>query len=152
MLSFSYIAISNEFFFLTVPWKVPTSIDVLYFKFSHSVAVSKVVKVLLWVYLKPTEKTQESGTLVHVYRVGRKEHPPNEIVQEHFHTEKVEMKRKTGMWIKVDARKLVNEWFRNPTSNYGIVVQAYDNDGRQLVVTVANAETNSSLVSTSECY
>lgn len=125
---------------------IPSNIEVLYFKFSHSVMVNKVMTANLWVYLHPYEKASPLTTLVHVYKVQRTDQRSESIVQEHVDSIKVEIKPRKHNWVTVDIRKLVNEWFRNPHKNYGLVVQAYDNEGRQLVVTTKHPAAETSMM------
>ncbi|KAK4306836.1 hypothetical protein Pmani_021360, partial [Petrolisthes manimaculis] len=40
-----------------------------------------------------------------------------------------------GSWVKIEVYRLLQEWLTNPDENLGLVVTAYDSQGRQVAVT-----------------
>lgn len=133
-------------------WSLPSNMEVQYFKFSHSVMVNKVIRANLWVYLTPSKAVQDAGTLVHVYKVSRTESSGGTVMTHVLSSKVHDLKPRRGGWVAVDIRKLAFEWFRHPYSNLGIVVQAFDQEGMQLVANGHQSESDASLIPFVEVY
>ncbi|KAM7307855.1 putative myostatin [Ixodes scapularis] len=52
-----------------------------------------------------------------------------------------------GFWLQLEAKKLVSHWFRHPADNLGLVVHAYDAQGRKLLAVTDPPPGRDSLVS-----
>ncbi|XP_054268972.1 growth/differentiation factor 8-like [Macrosteles quadrilineatus] len=136
--------------------------DILYFKFSDKITRNRVQRALLWVYVRgaPSGATSTGPSLggapvtISVLRVTRgsegAETPLSNIV-----SSKVSRQNDSeGSWVSLDVRKLLEYWFKVPSENLGIVLQATgprDSLGRSLIVTDLQ-EANGSLVPFLEVY
>ncbi|GAB6028092.1 Growth/differentiation factor 11 [Chamberlinius hualienensis] len=134
-------------------WGLPSNMAIQYFKFSHAVMVNKVVSANLWVYLNPPRYLPDAIPIwLHVYKVWRSETNLSYVLQDHVSSAKVVIKSRKGNWHTVDIRKQVSDWFRNPHNNLGIIIQAFDNEGRQLVATDRHQGADTSLLPFLEVY
>lgn len=50
-----------------------------------------------------------------------------------------------GGWVHLDVRKLMHGWFKSPEENLGLVVNAFDGDGRPLGISKPTDEDMSSV-------
>lgn len=146
--------------------------NVLHFRFSQKVVQSQVAKATLWVYVRGTGRTNyrryederrreedddddEEGeedeeeelpptVLVRVMRMRRGSAAADASVPfELESTAKVEQPEGDGVWVTVDVKKMVEDWFRRPRDNLGLMVFASAGaDGKQLVYTDTNEEDN----------
>ena len=55
--------------------------------------------------------------------------------------QQVHVARGKATWIKIDVKKMVSQWFRNPKDNLGLVLHSYDTEGRELAIGRADQET-----------
>jgi hypothetical protein len=59
---------------------------------------------------------------------------------------KIEVSSKKGVWVTIELKKLVSQWFRHPNENLGLAIHSYDSDGKELAVIEANDNEDTSLV------
>lgn len=50
---------------------------------------------------------------------------------------KIDTDAGSGSWQSVDIKSLLQAWLRQPETNYGIEINAYDSKGEDLAVTLA---------------
>jgi hypothetical protein len=60
---------------------------------------------------------------------------------------KVDVSSKKGVWVQIELKKLVAQWFRHPNENLGLAIHSYDKDGNELAVIEASDNEDNSLVS-----
>lgn len=92
-------------------------------------ATDKVIeRALLWVYINPT--AQQNVTQIVLYSlVHNTKH--SEFPVKQFLSRK---KRSTRGWQHFNILNEVEKWIENPSSNKGLVVEAFDGSGRNVVV------------------
>lgn len=59
----------------------------------------------------------------------------------------MDVSSKKGVWVQIELKKLVSQWFRHPNENLGLAIHSYDNEGKELAVIMANDNEDNSLVS-----
>ncbi|XP_069943988.1 growth/differentiation factor 8 isoform X3 [Cherax quadricarinatus] len=121
--------------------RIPEEMDVLYFKLNHEQLGNRVMRAILHVWLKPMHSELDRSVPVTVYKVLR----PNEqgenvkinmfdVLQE-VTTVSESFDPREGNWVKIGVYKLLQEWLNKPDENLGLVVTAFDSQGRQVAVT-----------------
>ncbi|XP_049845116.1 growth/differentiation factor 8-like [Schistocerca gregaria] len=117
--------------------------DVQMFRFSEKVMRNVVTNATLYLYLRDAGGGRSSSSVnVTVMRVlsnpQQQESPMLEVVYVKNH-----VSLQLPHWYAIEMQKVVAHWFRFPRENHGIVVQAVDSSGRQLVVTTADQDEGS---------
>ncbi|EHA99132.1 Growth/differentiation factor 11 [Heterocephalus glaber] len=87
-----------------------------YFHFSPKVMFTKVLKAQLWVYLLPLPRP--ATVYLQILR----------------------LKPLTGEGTSIDFKQVVHSWIRQPQSNWGIEINAFDPSGTDLAVTSLGLE------------
>ncbi|NXP73647.1 GDF11 factor, partial [Ramphastos sulfuratus] len=102
-----------------------------FFNFSPKVMFTKVVKAQLWVYLRPVQHT---GT---VYLQILRLKPVTDAGSRHIRIRslKIDLNSRAGHWQSIDFKQVLQNWFKQPHSNWGIEINAFDPHGNDLAVT-----------------
>ncbi|XP_050388711.1 growth/differentiation factor 8 [Patella vulgata] len=106
-----------------------------YFKMPDEVQNVRIRMAILWFYVKQTVP-QSTAIEMRVHKIC----PPsmkcghNNTVRIHY-KKHIPSYKKGNNWHRVDIRHLVHKWINYPEMNYGLVLTAFDHDGRNLVVT-----------------
>lgn len=119
-------------------WRFPPELNVQYFSLTSSGAASieRVVRASLWLYVKPPKVMDDKPINVIVHHVMMTSEGSGPILS-HFRTKSVFVDGR-GKWVDVDLDKLVVDWIHNPNRNLGVVIQAFDRKGRNIVNTDRN--------------
>ncbi|KAH6937782.1 hypothetical protein HPB50_004053 [Hyalomma asiaticum] len=106
----------------------------VHFRFSEAALNLHVSKAHLWVFVSSNQSLSSTAAVwVTLYQVARDAAAPElHLVKVRTKEEKGNLRR--GFWVQMDAKKLVSHWFRHPKDNLGIVVHAYDSEGRKVHV------------------
>ncbi|XP_013394669.1 growth/differentiation factor 8 [Lingula anatina] len=107
----------------------------IYFTFQPQVVNSKIVRSHLWVYTLPTAVAHHQDLYLLVYKLLPPEIPGAPVAKVRIGTKKFTPLRSTGTWVHLDVKRTIQSWVRNPTTNYGLMVEAVDNLGKILPVT-----------------
>ncbi|ESO82089.1 hypothetical protein LOTGIDRAFT_82990, partial [Lottia gigantea] len=106
-----------------------------YFTMPAEVYNLKIRMALLWFYVRPTIP-QSTVIEIRIYRVcpvslkcGRNN------LGRIYYRKHIPSYKKGKHWYRIDIRKLVMKWIQYPEYNYGLVLTAFDHDGRNLIVT-----------------
>ncbi|KAH8039168.1 hypothetical protein HPB51_005344 [Rhipicephalus microplus] len=105
----------------------------VHFRFSEAALNLHVSKAHLWVFVSSNQSLSSTAAVwVTLYQVARDAAavPELHLVKVRTKEEKGNLRR--GFWVQMDAKKLVSHWFRHPRDNLGIVVHAYDSEGRKV--------------------
>ncbi|KAL3209036.1 hypothetical protein MRX96_009555 [Rhipicephalus microplus] len=105
----------------------------VHFRFSEAALNLHVSKAHLWVFVSSNQSLSSTAAVwVTLYQVARDAAavPELHLVKVRTKEEKGNLRR--GFWVQMDAKKLVSHWFRHPKDNLGIVVHAYDSEGRKV--------------------
>ncbi|NP_998140.1 growth/differentiation factor 11 precursor [Danio rerio] len=102
-----------------------------FFKFSPKLMFTKVLKAQLWVYLQPLKQT--STVYLQILRLK----PITEQGSRHIRIRslKIELDSQAGHWQSIDFKHVLQNWFKQPHTNWGIDINAYDESGNDLAVT-----------------
>ncbi|XP_042241005.1 growth/differentiation factor 8-like isoform X2 [Homarus americanus] len=118
--------------------RIPPEIDVLYFKLNHEQLGNRVKRAILHVWLKPMHSELDRTVPITVYKVSRPESLGGFIRTNEVTTVSESFDARKGNWVKIEVYKLLQEWLNKPNDNLGLVVTAYDSQGRQVAVTDPN--------------
>ncbi|EEC07766.1 myostatin, putative [Ixodes scapularis] len=116
----------------------------VHFRFSESVQNLHVAKAHLWVFVS-SNQSLSGAAWVTLYQVARDAVRGPHLVKVRTKEEKGNLRR--GFWLQLEAKKLVSHWFRHPADNLGLVVHAYDAQGRKLLAVTDPPPGRDSLVS-----
>uniref|UniRef100_H3BHF3 Growth differentiation factor 11 n=1 Tax=Latimeria chalumnae TaxID=7897 RepID=H3BHF3_LATCH len=102
-----------------------------FFKFSPKIMFTKVVKAQLWVYLRPIQQT--STVYLQILRLK----PVTEEGSRHIRIRslKIDLNSRSGHWQSIDFKHVLQNWFKQPHTNWGIEINAFDTNGNDLAVT-----------------
>ncbi|KAJ8358556.1 hypothetical protein SKAU_G00150810 [Synaphobranchus kaupii] len=102
-----------------------------FFKFSPKLMFTKVLKAQLWVYLRPLQQT--STVYLQILRLK----PVTEQGSRHIRIRslKIELNSRMGHWQSIDFKHVLQHWFKQPHTNWGIDINAFDESGNDLAVT-----------------
>ncbi|XP_062843211.1 growth/differentiation factor 11-like isoform X2 [Trichomycterus rosablanca] len=102
-----------------------------FFKFSSKLMFTKVLKAQLWVYLRPLQPT--STVYLQILRLK----PVSETGSRHIRIRslKIELNSRSGYWQSIDFKHVLQNWFKQPHTNWGIDINAFDESGNDLAVT-----------------
>lgn len=92
---------------------------------------TKVLKAQLWVYLRPLQQT--STVYLQILRLK----PVTEQGSRHIRIRslKIELNSRVGHWQSIDFKHVLQNWFKQPHTNWGIDINAFDESGNDLAVT-----------------
>ncbi|XP_053546293.1 growth/differentiation factor 8-like [Bombina bombina] len=102
-----------------------------FFKFSSKIQYSKISKAQLWIHLKPVQKP--TTVVVQILRLIK----PLKDGTRHtgIRALKLDMNPGSGTWQSIDVKTVLQNWLRQPESNLGIEIKAFDGTGQDLAVT-----------------
>lgn len=102
-----------------------------FFKFSPKLMFTKVLKAQLWVYLRPLQQT--STVYLQILRLK----PVTDQGSRHIRIRslKIELNSQSGYWQSIDFKHVLQNWFKQPQTNWGIDINAFDESGNDLAVT-----------------
>lgn len=102
-----------------------------YFDIAESVTSRKVQDASLWIYIKKTSPHKRVKPLeIHIYAIPHKAKP------EHILKGPVRYKKTMSYgWHEFKFSHIIHHWIRQPHGNNGLVIQAFDENGENVVVT-----------------
>uniref|UniRef100_T1IHG0 TGF-beta family profile domain-containing protein n=1 Tax=Strigamia maritima TaxID=126957 RepID=T1IHG0_STRMM len=124
---------------LTMAKKVPTAwnfssdLHVQYFPLvTNGLAnIDRVVVGKLWFYVTPSKASIDRDINIHVHHVQTVENM--RPVLSHFRTNTVRFTDLKSNWYWIDINKLLMDWIQHSSRNRGLVVEAFDKNGRGLI-------------------
>lgn len=102
-----------------------------FFKFSSKIQYNKVVKAQLWIYLRQVQKP--TTVFVQILRLIKPMKDGTRYTG--IRSLKLDMNPGTGIWQSIDVKTVLQNWLKQPESNLGIEIKAFDETGRDLAVT-----------------
>ncbi|XP_048835534.1 growth/differentiation factor 8 [Brienomyrus brachyistius] len=105
-----------------------------FFSFSPKIQPNRIVKAQLWVHLRPAD--EETTVFLQISRLK-----PLADGSRHVRIRSLKMDVSTGTssWQSIDVKQLLQVWLRQPETNWGIEINAYDAKGNDLAVTSAES-------------
>ncbi|CAG2161864.1 unnamed protein product, partial [Oppiella nova] len=125
---------------------IPPEVKCQYFKFPSNVLNSHVTKAHLWVFVKPTNHLQDTNAWIVIYQIVKPETGNDSPTLLHVRAKKIDVSSKKGVWVQIELKKLVSQWFRHPNENLGLAIHSYDKDGKELAVIEVNTNEDNSLL------
>ncbi|XP_056639911.1 growth/differentiation factor 8 isoform X1 [Diorhabda sublineata] len=110
--------------------------DILHFSFSDSITKYQVSNSTLSVFIKGSERRLPQDVILEVFKITDHSDP---AAFDMVYGKKFRQPPGKGEWINIDFTETVSEWFKNPSENYGFVVNATVN-GKKVVVTDVNVD------------
>nr|AEN75197.1 myostatin [Labeo fimbriatus] len=103
-----------------------------FFSFSPKIQANRIVRAQLWVHLRPAEEATtvflQISRLMPVTDGGR---------HIRIRSLKIDMNAGVTSWQSIDVKQVLTVWLRQPETNWGIEINAYDAKGNDLAVTSA---------------
>ncbi|KAB0377832.1 hypothetical protein FD755_009410 [Muntiacus reevesi] len=110
-----------------------------HFHFSPKVMFTKVLKAQLWVYLRPVPRPATVYLQILRLKPLTGEGPAGGGGGGRRHIRirslKIDLHSRSGHWQSIDFKQVLHSWFRQPQSNWGIEINAFDPSGTDLAVT-----------------
>lgn len=127
----TYINVTVHYFTAEPLVQVNGKPSCCFFKFSPKLMFTKVLKAQLWVYLRPLQQT--STVYLQILRLK----PVTEQGSRHIRIRslKIELNSRVGHWQSIDFKHVLQNWFKQPHTNWGIDINAFDESGNDLAVT-----------------
>ncbi|XP_076858449.1 growth/differentiation factor 8 [Brachyhypopomus gauderio] len=105
-----------------------------FFSFTPKVQANRVVRAQLWVHVRPAE--EPTTVFLQISRLipvtdGRR--------HVRIRSLKIDVNAGVRSWQSIDVKQVLAVWLRQPETNRGIEINAYDAKGNDLAVTTAEA-------------
>ncbi|XP_051761551.1 growth/differentiation factor 8 [Ctenopharyngodon idella] len=105
-----------------------------FFSFSPKIQANRIVRAQLWVHLRPAEEATtvflQISRLMPVTDGGR---------HIRIRSLKIDVNAGVTSWQSIDVKQVLSVWLRQPETNWGIEINAYDAKGNDLAITSAEA-------------
>lgn len=101
------------------------------FSLSPKIHPENILSAQLWVHLRPVDLVTTVFLQISRLKPGREGNSTRVRVR----SLKIDTDAGTGSWQNIDIKSLLQTWLRQPESNYGIEINAYDPKGDNLAVT-----------------
>ncbi|XP_018425733.1 PREDICTED: growth/differentiation factor 8-like [Nanorana parkeri] len=102
-----------------------------YFKLNSKIQSTKISKAQLWIHLKPVQ--MPATVVVQILRLIK----PLKDGTRHIgiRTLKLDMNPGPGTWQSFDVKTVLQNWLKQPETNLGIEIKAFEGNGENLVIT-----------------
>ncbi|XP_062845906.1 myostatin a [Trichomycterus rosablanca] len=104
------------------------------FSLSPRILPDNIVKAQLWINLR----LDKGATSVYM-QISRLRPPYSSNPRPKILSLKIEVDTQTNPWQNIDMKHLLQSWLKQPESNFGIEIKAFDTEGRDLAVTSAES-------------
>ncbi|XP_056144968.1 growth/differentiation factor 8 [Lampris incognitus] len=103
-----------------------------FFSFSPKLQANRVVRAQLWVYLRPA--SEATTVFLQISRLMPVTDGNRHI---RIRSLKTDVNAGIGSWQSIDVKQVLTVWLRQPETNWGIEINAFDSSGNDLAVTSA---------------
>lgn len=103
------------------------------FSLSSKIQPKNILSAQLWVHLRPADVVTTVFLQVSRLKPGKEGNSTRVRVR----SLKIDTDAGAGSWQSIDIKSLLQAWLRQPETNYGIEINAYDSKGEDLAVTSA---------------
>ena len=100
-----------------------------FFSFSPKIQPIRIVKAQLWVHLRPAD--EDTTVFLQISRLM----PVTDGNRHRIRSLKIDVKAGTKSWQSIDVKQVLTVWLKQPATNRGIEINAYDAKGTDLAVT-----------------
>ncbi|KAJ8367631.1 hypothetical protein AAFF_G00314180 [Aldrovandia affinis] len=102
------------------------------FSFSPKIQSGRIVKAQLWVHLRP------AGEATTVFlQISRLKPAADGTRHTRIRSLKIDVNAGSSSWQSIDVKQVLLVWLRQPETNWGLEINAFDTRGNDLVVTSA---------------
>lgn len=103
------------------------------FSLSPKIQPKNILSAQLWVHLRPADMVTTVFLQISRLKPGKEGNNTRVRVR----SLKVDTDTGAGSWQSIDIKSLLQAWLRQPETNYGIEINAFDSKGEDLAVTSA---------------
>ncbi|XP_076159528.1 growth/differentiation factor 8-like [Alosa pseudoharengus] len=104
------------------------------FSLSPKILPNNILKAQLWIHLRPTEE----ATTVFL-QISRLKPLSEGNTRAIIRSLKIEVDAEASSWQSIDMNQLLQSWLKQPETNLGIEIKAFDSKGVDLAVTSAES-------------
>ncbi|XP_037646691.1 growth/differentiation factor 8 [Sebastes umbrosus] len=101
-----------------------------FFSFSPKFQASRIVRAQLWVHLRPA--TEATTVFLQISRLMPVTDGSRHI---RIRSLKIDVNAGLSSWQSIDVKQVLTVWLRQPETNWGIEINAFDSRGNDLAVT-----------------
>lgn len=103
-----------------------------FFSFSPKIQASRIVRAQLWVHLRPAEEA--TTVFLQISRLM-----PIKDGRRHVRIRSLKIDVDAGVksWQSIDVKQVLAVWLRQPETNWGIEINAFDSKSNDLAITSA---------------
>lgn len=103
-----------------------------FFSITQKFQASRVVRAQLWVHLRPSEEV--TTVFLQISRLMPVTDGNRHI---RIRSLKIDVNAGASSWQSIDVKQVLTVWLRQPETNWGIEINAFDSRGNDLAVTSA---------------
>ncbi|KAM3607789.1 uncharacterized protein V6R79_013973 [Siganus canaliculatus] len=103
-----------------------------FFSFTQKLQANRVVRAQLWVHLRPAEEA--TTVFLQISRLMPLTDGGRHI---RIRSLKIDVNAGASSWQSIDVKQVLSVWLRQPETNWGIEINAFDSRGNDLAVTSA---------------
>lgn len=103
------------------------------FSLSSKIQPKNILSAQLWVHLRPADTVTTVFLQISRLKPGKEGNNTRVRVR----SLKIDTDAGASSWQSIDIKSLLQAWLRQPETNYGIEINAYDSKGEDLAVTSA---------------
>ncbi|XP_051977759.1 growth/differentiation factor 8-like [Xyrauchen texanus] len=104
------------------------------FSLSPKILPDNIMKAQLWIYLRPAVEPTTVFIQISCLRLSSESKSCSRI-----RSQKIDVNAQTNSWQHIDMKQLLQLWLKQPESNFGIEIKAFDAKGNYLAVTSAES-------------
>ncbi|GAA6219715.1 growth/differentiation factor 8 [Lates japonicus] len=101
-----------------------------FFSFTQKFQASRIVRAQLWVHLRPSDEA--TTVFLQISRLMPVTDGNRHI---RIRSLKIDVNSGVGSWQSIDVKQVLTVWLRQPETNWGIEINAFDSRGNDLAVT-----------------
>nr|ABB54495.1 myostatin [Acanthopagrus schlegelii]ABC18329.1 myostatin [Acanthopagrus schlegelii] len=103
-----------------------------FFSFTQKIQDNRIVRAQLWVHLRASDEA--TTVFLQISRLMPVTDGNGHI---HIRSLKIDVNAGVGSWQSIDVKQVLSVWLRQPETNWGIQINAFDSRGNDLAVTSA---------------
>lgn len=103
-----------------------------FFSFTQKLQANRIVRAQLWVHLRAADEA--TTVFLQISRLMPVTDGNGHI---HIRSLKIDVSAGIGSWQSIDVKQVLSVWLRQPETNWGIQINAFDSRGNDLAVTSA---------------
>ncbi|TKS67556.1 Growth/differentiation factor 8 [Collichthys lucidus] len=103
-----------------------------FFSFTQKIQANRIVRAQLWVYLRSSNEA--TTVFLQISRLMPVTDGSRHI---RIRSLKIDVNAGVSSWQSIDVKQVLSVWLRQPETNWGIEINAYDSRGNDLAVTSA---------------